>query len=500
MKVWFKSRVAVTRRAVIQGASLSLAAATAVGGLAWAGSERAPWGTPGGDKAADTVAVAGATGDAAITTQVVSSTETGFALTKDGGVYEFRGSWQRIGEGKSALYAIDCSQTPGEVQGTKKMRDAVKSALKTPLCSVDDVQEERLNNVFATSADGKIHKYTGRTDRGVGEWSLIGDGGAEFATGHGQLYRLSGDRKVVSRWTGRFNEWETVGGEAQRIYAGGAGLFATSFDGGNLWRYDFKPEHWTKVGGPGAEFVVGRDFVAGLAPDKSQIWMANHKGEKWRRVSGPAQRIYGGTAGLFRIDDGTGNISEWKKSKKRWAVVGGPGYQFAVGKRVFGVSPNQREIWFTDDPGEWRNTGSGFLSPQDKVRRLDEIMRPGGFDDFHKLRDTRWSQHDVYGFTWANNGCNYIGGATRFAGLPDFTPACVRHDFGYKNYKEALGVDGWRDGVPGVTNGSPKKHIDRVFLEDMIAMCDTGRAKAPAGMGCATAAKLMYEAVNRMGS
>ncbi|MDT9691043.1 hypothetical protein Q5762_22375 [Streptomyces sp. P9(2023)] len=62
--------------------------------------------------------------------------------------------------------------------------------------------------------------------------------------------------------------------------------------------------------------------------------------QDWRWVSGRAQHIYGGTAGLFRIDEGTGDIAEWKRSKKRWDVVGSPGYQFAVGERVYGVSPN----------------------------------------------------------------------------------------------------------------------------------------------------------------
>lgn len=69
----------------------------------------------------------------------------------------------------------------------------------------------------------------------------------------------------------------------------------------------------------------------------------------------------------------------------------------------------------------------------------------------------------------------------------DFTNPCIRHDFGYRNYKKY-----------NIFTGSNKAFIDSKFLQDMLDECSTRSIiTRPA---CQGTARVYYDAVSRFGS
>ncbi|WP_272264208.1 phospholipase A2 [Streptomyces xanthophaeus] len=49
---------------------------------------------------------------------------------------------------------------------------------------------------------------------------------------------------------------------------------------------------------------------------------------------------------------------------------------------------------------------------------------------------------------------------------PNFTLACVRHDFGYRNYRYLFGETAF------VTNEAGKQRMDLIFRQDLKEICD----------------------------
>ncbi|WP_165977805.1 phospholipase A2 [Nonomuraea diastatica] len=88
-------------------------------------------------------------------------------------------------------------------------------------------------------------------------------------------------------------------------------------------------------------------------------------------------------------------------------------------------------------------------------------------------RDMFWAaRHNVryesYNFNWNTDECSHSQTRppvpSKSIGWPkpvDFTRACTRHDFGYRNYKH-VGWDGY----------AKKMYVDRLFLADMHLACD----------------------------
>ncbi|MFG2334687.1 phospholipase A2 [Streptomyces sp. NPDC048604] len=502
---------------------LSLVAAAAVGGLAWAGSGGKKAENPLNVSKTDTVAAASATGSAGKTGQLVVTGSSAYALSEDrSAVYEWtRGGWLKIGGPTTVLYSgIDCYSSLGqnpEADRSQIFKDGEqdKADSSTDNCNLAARIVNRDTVMAVSAADGQLYRYEGTVNRAApGNWSPMGDPGAQVVTSRGNVYRLSADRSTVSVWTGRGTDWTPIGGPWQTLYAGGAGLFATSQSDGSIHQYDQQTGQWKRVGDPGAEFAVGTQELYGLAPDRSAVWALTVKlpagaqtwpkakvGE-WRPVGGPAQRILAGRAGLFRIDPGTGDIS--RHSGLSWTVVGGPGADFAVGRRLFGVSPDRSAVHrYISDDNAWRNTGAGFMTVPEKLKRVEELLQ-GGLGEFNRAREAvlEKGEPDIYGFNWGANGCNAIKDRLKYAGI-DFRPACVRHDFGYRNYREILNEDGFRGGVPGLFDGSPKSAVDKRFREDLNGLCapDTPQGVAPKvdRPGCFAAAHLVYKAVDWWG-
>lgn len=89
--------------------------------------------------------------------------------------------------------------------------------------------------------------------------------------------------------------------------------------------------------------------------------------------------------------------------------------------------------------------------------RLVDRYADASLDDFLRYRSSAGRDRAL---DWSTDHCSAPILGSRGIGY-DFTDACVRHDFGYRNYK--------RLGIFGRTRGT----VDRVFLRDMRAHCAT---------------------------
>ncbi|MEU6239115.1 phospholipase A2, partial [Kitasatospora sp. NPDC047058] len=109
----------------------------------------------------------------------------------------------------------------------------------------------------------------------------------------------------------------------------------------------------------------------------------------------------------------------------------------------------------------------------EKIAALDRMVQTGqdATDAYLNAYATnRKGTPDRYEFNWSTNVCN--SPAPNMPFRFDFSNACIRHDFGYRNYRELLGEGGFRfKGLSGL-EPSPKDRVDKVFLQDMDAVCD----------------------------
>lgn len=147
--------------------------------------------------------------------------------------------------------------------------------------------------------------------------------------------------------------WVQIGGPAQAVFAGAFGLFATNLYSADIFRYSGRPNEWTKVGGPGAAFAVG-SRLWGLTPNRQAVMQFDGTG--WVQIGGPAQTLYGGICGLYATSPDTGDIWKYNGRANDWRKVGGPGATFAVGNRLWGLTPNKQAVmeW---NGHEWTQIG-----------------------------------------------------------------------------------------------------------------------------------------------
>ena len=91
-------------------------------------------------------------------------------------------------------------------------------------------------------------------------------------------------------------------------------------------------------------------------------------------------------------------------------------------------------------------------------------------------------------FVWDSDKCSapVLGSAGK---TYDFSDACRRHDFGYRNFSRIDGGKKWTKAL--------RERVDRRFLSDMNASC-AARKKIERG-ACRTWAELYYTAVRRYG-
>lgn len=352
----------------------------------------------------------------------------------------------------------------------------------------DDVQQiygGRAGLFAVLPGKGDIARYTEGMRPGQGKWETVGGPGAEFAVTNDTLYGLSLDRTSLHQWTEKTG-WVTVKlpveGRIERIYGGGAGLFAVLPGGKEIARY--ADSTWQTVGGAGLEFAVTSTALYRLSADQSVAEWTPENG--WQNIADKMQHIYGGGETPLAIAPGHGDVMQFDTNTRQWTVVGGPGASFTGTSdgRIFGIWPDSSGVSRRGLLGDWFGMPKltdprPVLPGEQKVRRLNELTEPGDKATAAWL----WAQSshltgeiDPYGFRWENTECNVIGDSLHKFGI-EFKSACARHDIGYRGYRDALGEEGFRNGVVGVTGvgtGSPKNRVDAAFKQDLYRACDHG--------------------------
>jgi hypothetical protein len=122
-------------------------------------------------------------------------------------------------------------------------------------------------------------------------------------------------------------------------------------------------------------------------------------------------------------------------------------------------------------------------APADKLQVMSSWTQTsaGSSSAFHSARGNQgaWA---AYGFDWSTDKCS--SSPDNPAGFP-FESGCIRHDFGYRNYKAV-----------GQFNAN-KARIDSAFYEDLKRSCSgySGATKA----ACTALAWTYYQAVSVLG-
>lgn len=124
-------------------------------------------------------------------------------------------------------------------------------------------------------------------------------------------------------------------------------------------------------------------------------------------------------------------------------------------------------------------TGTGAGAPT--VREQADVIMNLTYEDFARAPHTA-------PFNWTTDGCSVPSGFTPYSKV--FKPACVLHDFGYRNY-------GGNHELKLSPERETKNWVDGRFRTEMKRICDD-RYKTPLRhRGCRTAAAAYYEAVNK---
>jgi hypothetical protein len=143
------------------------------------------------------------------------------------------------------------------------------------------------------------------------------------------------------------------------------------------------------------------------------------------------------------------------------------------------LSPEER-LWLEENDPEASAAVERAQSWKEERELVDRYTR-GDLDEFLDYKDS--DDHDDR-LDYSDDGCSApVVGST---GLSfDFTEACERHDFGYRNYKRLGLFD------------EEKRRVDRQFLDDMLDHC-AGRSIFLRGQ-CRNWAYVFYGAVSGVG-
>jgi hypothetical protein len=183
-------------------------------------------------------------------------------------------------------------------------------------------------------------------------------GSAEAQVSGSNLYALAPDKSGVFHLksaNGDQSVWEWVGDAAGQLYGGEGTLLRTHPATGDVYKYLNKPGEWQRIGGPGRTFAFG-PAIFGLSPDGSGVYEYDAQNNVWTKVGGQAKWIYGGQAGLFATDPGTGNINVYLGGGK-WDTAGTAGAHFTVGKRLYGLAPDHSAVNRWEGCQAWTTVG-----------------------------------------------------------------------------------------------------------------------------------------------
>ncbi|MGW7141728.1 phospholipase A2 [Streptomyces xanthophaeus] len=359
--------------------------------------------------------------------------------------------------------------------------------------------------LYATDPAGNPWKFDPQLGHAAryGSWTQIGGFGVDFVATDQSFFGLGPDRKV-HEYEAKPGKWKTVRSQPTGQIYGGYTLLATDATTGDVAKYDGKAEKWTQIGGPGLQFASTDRNIFGLGPDR-KVHQYDGKPGKWTTARSQATgQIYGGGT-LFATDasagPATGNVAKYDGKSEKWTPIGGPGATFATnGDRIYGLSPDRKAVHqYTGKPGHWMSLGAPLGTPagkQEVMQRLRELTEPGdaAFNAWNKTRNSHQRNYwDRFGFNWEKDFCS-APGKDRFLTV-DFRLACARHDFGYRNYTNLLGLT--ETDLTRTSEGRAAKHrVDQAFLKDLYKACDRGSYKP----GCYTTADIYYQSVVHLGT
>ncbi|MFH8615134.1 phospholipase [Streptomyces sp. NPDC017979] len=129
------------------------------------------------------------------------------------------------------------------------------------------------------------------------------------------------------------------------------------------------------------------------------------------------------------------------------------------------------------------STGTASAAPADKPKVLSSWTQTSAasYDAFFAAR-AKQSSWAAYGFDWSTDHCS--NSPDNPFGFP-FKNSCIRHDFGYRNYKKAGSFT------------ANKARLDSAFHADMKRVC--ARYSGATKGTCDGTAWTYYQAVVRFG-
>ncbi|MFE1444139.1 phospholipase A2 [Streptomyces sp. NPDC058739] len=336
------------------------------------------------------------------------------------------------------------------------------------------------DNLYATDpATGSIWKYDGD------EWNRIGGPGRTFAAADDKLYGISPDGGGVWEYTGKGDVWKQIGGPAKDLYTGPAWknvfgipersvVYATNPVTGELAEYNSKKRRWTKAGDAGATFAVTDENLYGLTPDGSAVVERDPDNGQWKPVGERAEHIFSSNT-LYMVARDSRDLYKYNGKPGQWHRLSGPATAFATsGDYLYRLAADRRSVQKYNGNGttdEWLDLHAPAVpvTREEKLARLSSIVQlgPDATAAYNEALDAhRAGKPDPHEFRWKNDKCS-APAPNSVLGY-DFTPACVRHDFGYRNYRDLHGEHSFNNDADG------RALIDKILLQDLNATCVPG--------------------------
>ena len=154
--------------------------------------------------------------------------------------------------------------------------------------------------------------------------------------------------------------WARLDGPVHDVFAGLNVVLATKGAAHDVYKYTTweVPVTPVRIGGPGATFAIANQDVYALSPDRQAVMQFAGLPDNWVRIGGAAATIVAGAAGLFATHPKTGRIYRYDGTPDRWTHVGEAGAMFAVGDRLYGLTPDRQAVFeYAGTPGGWVRIG-----------------------------------------------------------------------------------------------------------------------------------------------
>lgn len=130
----------------------------------------------------------------------------------------------------------------------------------------------------------------------------------------------------------------------------------------------------------------------------------------------------------------------------------------------------------------------GAADAKDKLRaRADRLFLKTSLSDFNRIaaKKSKPAADAKDPLDWSNNGCSSVTDLDPYKAI--FRRACIRHDFGYRNFGNGLALRSYEEA---------KAAIDKQFLKDMNTICN-GRLY---DTNCRSASGVYYGLLRKAGS